>query len=144
MIVLLAWTWMEKLVGLHDEHIDKHPIYTNFFALVAIVVYYLGIREKRNKDYNGKMTWLQGLTTGAIISLVVTILTPLGVWFTQTVITPDYFDNAIEFSVENGYSRLEEAEDYFSLKNYIIQSVIFAPVVGVATSAVIALFVRRS
>jgi hypothetical protein len=33
-IVSLIWIFLEKLVGLHDAHIDKHPIYTNFFAIL--------------------------------------------------------------------------------------------------------------
>ena len=28
----LVWMFIEKLVGLHNEHIDKHAIYTNFIA----------------------------------------------------------------------------------------------------------------
>ena len=30
-IVMLLWITLEKLTGLHSEHIDKHPVYTNFF-----------------------------------------------------------------------------------------------------------------
>jgi hypothetical protein len=44
--------------------------------------------------------------------------------------------------VANDLTTQADAEAYFSLKNYIIQSTIFAPVVGVLTSAVVAFFVK--
>ena len=34
-IVMLMWITLEKLTGLHSEHIDKHPMYTNFFSIPA-------------------------------------------------------------------------------------------------------------
>ena len=46
-IVLLLWMVMEKLLGWHGKHIDKHAIYTNFFAILAILIYVLALLEKR-------------------------------------------------------------------------------------------------
>lgn len=144
MVSLLMWTLMEMLVGLHGEHIDQHPVYTNFFALVAIVVYYLALKDKRDNFYNGKMTYLQALLTGVGISVVVTILSPLGMWLTHTLITPEYFETAIQYSVDSNIYTREEAEDYFNLKNYMIQATLFAPILGIGTTAVLAIFLKKS
>ena len=38
-IAALAWMYVEKALGWHDELISKHAIYTNIFAIVAIAVY---------------------------------------------------------------------------------------------------------
>jgi len=38
-IMSLLWMVLEKLTGLHDKHIDKQMIYTNFIAIPAIAVY---------------------------------------------------------------------------------------------------------
>ncbi|HOI31570.1 MAG: DUF4199 domain-containing protein [Bacteroidales bacterium] len=142
-IMSLLWMWLEKLSGLHSTHIDKHMYLTNLFAIPAILVYVLALCEKKQKYYQGRMTYVQGLVSGLIITAVVTLFSPLTQWITSTIITPEYFPNVIEHSVATGYhSSREEAEAYFSLENYMKQSVIGALVMGVITSAIVALFVR--
>ena len=36
-IAQLAWMYLEKATGLHDEHVAKHLIYTNLFAVIPSV-----------------------------------------------------------------------------------------------------------
>lgn len=141
-IVSLLWMYLEKGLGWHDENIAVHAIYTNLFAIVAIILYVFALLDKRKNFFNGKMTWTQGFVSGIIISVVVAILSPLAQYITHEFITPDYFENAIENSVLNGNTR-ENAEAYFNLKSYILQSFFFALVAGVVTSAIVALFVRK-
>jgi len=139
----LLWMVLEKAVGLHSTHIDKHMYLTNLFAIPAILVYVLALKDKKKNFYNGQMTYKQGFLSGLIITIIVALLAPLTQWITSTVITPEYFPNVIAHSVETGYhSSLEEAEAYFNLKNYMVQSVIGALVMGIITTAVVALFVR--
>lgn len=139
----LLWMLLERLAGLHSTHIDKHPIYTNFIAIPAIAIYVFALLEKRRKDYNGVMTWKQGFISGLIITLIVTVLSPLTQVITAEIITPDYFSNAIEYAVSNGKLTRAAAEQYFNLGSYIVQGLIGAPVMGIVTSAVVALFVRK-
>jgi hypothetical protein len=109
-IVSLIWIFLEKLVGLHDAHIDKHPIYTNFFAILAIAMYVFALLDKRKNFYHGRMNWMQGFVSGVIISVIVAILSPLGQYLTHEVITPEYFPNAIEYAVSSGKLGQAEAE----------------------------------
>ncbi|KJF42232.1 MULTISPECIES: DUF4199 domain-containing protein [Draconibacterium] len=142
-VVLLVWMYGERLAGLHDENIEKHAIVTNFFALVAIAVYVVALLDKRKNDFNGKMNWIQGFISGLIITLGVTILTPLTQYLTVEVITPHYFENMIRYAVENGLQTQEEAEGYFNLQSYMIQSIIATPLMGLVTSAIVAIFTRK-
>lgn len=138
----LLWMLLEKLVGLHGTHIDKHMYLTNLFAIPAIIVYVLALKDKKKKDYNGHMTYKQGLISGLIITFIVALLSPLTQWIISTIITPEYFPNVIAYSVETGYhNSLEEAEAYFNLPNYIKQSTIGALIMGTVTSAIVAIFV---
>lgn len=139
----LLWMLAERLTGLHDKNIGYHYIVTNFFSVVAIALYVFALLDKRNNYFGGKMTWLQGFVCGLIISLGVAILTPLGQYITSALITPHFFENMIAYTVENEKMTKEAAEAYFNMKSYIIQSTIFAPVAGVVTSAIVALFVRK-
>jgi hypothetical protein len=142
-IVAMAWMVFEKLMGWHDEHIAQHYIYTNFFTIVAITIYVLALLNKRNSAYGGKMTYKQGFISGCILSIIIMILVPLSQFVTHKYITPDYFNNMIAYTVEEGILTKEAALSQFNLTSYIIQSAIFAPVVGVVTSAVVAIFVKK-
>jgi len=142
-IVSLLWMLLEKALGWHDTHIDKHAIYTNLFALIAIAVFVFALLEKRNKDLGGKMTWVQGFISGIIISVIIAILAPLSQYITYEYITPNYFKNAIAYSVENGAMNQENAAIIFSLKSYIIQAAFGALGMGIVTSALVALCIKK-
>lgn len=139
----LLWMVLEKLVGLHSTHIDKHMYLTNLFAIPAILIYVLALKDKKKHYYNGQMSFKEGFFTGLIITIAVTLLAPLTQWVISTIITPEYFPNVIAHSVETGYhSSLEEAEAYFNLKNYMIQGTVGTFIMGVITSAIVAFFLR--
>ena len=142
-VMTLIWMVLEKLVGLHDEHIDKHPIYTNFIAIPAIAIYVFALLDKRKNFYKGAMTYKQGFITGLIITAIVTVLSPLTQYITSTIITPEYFPNMISYSVETGKLTQVAAEEYFNLKNYLLQVIIGTPVMGILTTAIVAIFTRK-
>ncbi len=134
---------LEKLAGLHDEHIDKHPIFTNFISIPAIAIYVFALLDKRKNFYKGAMTYKQGFITGLIITVIVTLLSPLTQYITSTVITPEYFPNMISYSVETGKLTQEAAEEYFNLRNYLLEVIIGTPIMGILTTAIVAIFTRK-
>ena len=140
----LIWMGFEKLMGWHDEHFQDQAIYTNLYALVAIAVYVLALYDKRNNYYGGIMTWRQGFKSGLLLTLFVTLMAPLAQYITSTYITPEYFDKAIAYAVQSGNSTAESAESYFNLKNYVIYATAGALIMGIITSAVVALFIKRN
>jgi len=142
-IFMLLWMLMEKLLGFHGERIEQHMIITNFVAIPAIIIYVLALLDKRKRDLNGKMTYVQGLISGIIISIVVAVLSPLMQYITNTFISPDFFNNMIVYTVENDIMTEQAAKDYFNLESYIIQSTIGAPIMGILTTAIVAIFVRK-
>ena len=142
-IVMLLWITLEKLIGLHSEHIDKHPVYTNFFSIAAIAVYVLALLDKRKRDFDGVMNYKQGVIAGIVITIFITILTPLTQLITSSIITPEYFPNVIEYSVNQGLMTLEDANNTFNLKSYAIQATIGAFIMGVITSLIVAFFTKR-
>ncbi len=142
-IIGLLWMLLEKLVGLHSTHINKHMYLTNLFAIPAIIVMVLALKNKKKDFYAGQMNYKQGLISGIILSVFIALLSPLTQWITSTIITPEYFPNVIAYSLETGYYKsIEEAEAYFNLKNYIVQSTIGALVMGIITTAIAMVFIR--
>jgi hypothetical protein len=142
-LMSLVWMVLERSVGLHDTHIDKHATYTNLIAIPAVAVYVFALLDKRKNYFHGKMTYMQGFLSGLIITVFVTILSPLTQYITSTFITPDYFQNAIAYGISSGKTTPEAAEDYFNLENYIVQGLIGAPVMGLLTTAIVAIFTRK-
>jgi len=141
--ISLLWMVFENLMGWHGELISKHAVYTNLFVIPAVIMYVMALREKRDKALGGLMTWKQGFITGCVIALVVAVLSPFGQFITHLYVAPEYFPNVIDYSVESGKMTQQAAEAWFNLTSYIIQSVVGALVMGAATGAVVALFVRK-
>lgn len=142
-ISTLVWMYFEKAMGWHDELIAQQLLYTNLFALVAIVIFVQALKEKRNKDFIGKMSWKQGFISGIIISIVVAILTPLTQYIGSTWIAPNLFPNLIDYMVETGKMTEEGATNYFNLKSYMVQGTFGALTMGVVTSAIVAIFLKK-
>lgn len=143
-LMTLAWMLLEKITGLHSNNIDKHLVYTNFIAIPAISVYVFALLDKRKNFYNNVMNYKQGFISGTIITVIVTIFSPMTQWITSYLITPEYFPNVIEYSVKTGYYKtVEEATAFFNFKNYVIQGLIGAPVMGLTTTAIVAIFTRK-
>lgn len=141
-IATLVWMIIENSVGLHDVNIDKQPVYTNLFALIAIAIYALALREKKYLFFKGNMTWKQGFLSGVVLSVVVSILSPLVQYITYTYITPNFFTNIIKYAVEHKIQTQVQAEAYFSLKSYILQGIFGGLSMGVITASIVALFLK--
>ncbi len=140
----LLWMMLEKMAGLHDQHIAKHAIYTNLVAIPAIAVYVFALRDKAKESFGGNMNFRQGFYTGLWITFFVTLLSPITQLITSLVITPNFFQNAIQYAVESKTMTQDQAEQYFSLKNYLIQGLFGAPVMGILTSAIVAFVLDKT
>ncbi len=142
-IVSLLWMVLEKLTGLHDKHIDYHLYLTNLFAIPAIIVMVMALKDKNENFYGGQITYKQGLISGIILSVFIALLSPLTQWITSFVITPEYFPNIIKRTVELGYYKTTaEAEANFNYQNYAIQGSIGALIMGILTTAIAMIFIR--
>lgn len=142
-VTMLLWMGFERLMGWHGEKIDQHATMSILFAIVAIAIYVFALLDKRKNDLNGRMTWSQGFVSGFWITLVVVVLSPLAQYITHTYISPDFFNNIANYAVETGQMTQTEAESYFSMRNYLMQSVVGALGLGVVTSAIVAIFTRK-
>ncbi len=142
-VVGLLWMLLEKLSGLHSTYIDYHLYLTNLFAIPAIIVMVLALKDKKKNFYNGQMTYKQGLISGIVLSIIIAVISPLTQWITSYMISPEYFPNVIKRSVELGYySSTEEAQANFNYKNYAIQGAIGALIMGVLTTTVAMILIR--
>lgn len=142
-ITMLTWMFLEKTMGWHDENIANHYWLTLLLLPIAVFMYILALREKRRRYYNKKMTWLQGFRCGFIVSVFAAALSPGVQYLTHHYITPDYFPNIIDNSVTHDLMMHESINAYFSIKNYLLQSVFGVLIGGAIFSAIAAIFIRR-
>lgn len=138
----LAWMVLEKSLGWHDRLIEQHATYTLLYAPLAIFIYVIALWEKKKKTYRGRMTFLQGFLSGLVITLVVVLLTPLSQYISHSLISPNYFANIIQLTVNAGKMTLQEAEAHFNLMNYTTMSVFFAAGMGLLTTVVVMIFMK--
>lgn len=141
-LVSLVWMIFEKSMGWHDVAIKNHAIYTNVFAFVAIGIYFLALLDKKKNFFNRNMSWKQGFISGMILSAIIALLSPMVQYVTFTLITPSFFKNMIAYSVSHQLHTQSQAEMYFNMQSYMIQSVFGAFSFGVLTSAVVAYALR--
>jgi hypothetical protein len=142
-LIGLLWMVLEKLSGLHGKYIDYHLYLTNLFAIPAIIVMVMALKDKKKNFYDGQINYKQGLVSGIVLSVIIALISPLTQWITSYVITPEYFPNVIKRSVEIGYFKTTaEAEANFNYSNYAIQGAIGALVMGIVTTAIAMIFIR--
>lgn len=138
----LVWVILEFLVGLHDRFIAWHPYLTNLIAIPSVIIMVLAILEKR-RVLGGAITFKQAFLCGLGVSLVVAVLSPLTQFIFHRLINPGFFENAIRYGVEHGKTTLAEAQAFFNLQSYMLQSVFAAIIIGAITSLVIAAMIKK-
>lgn len=139
----LIWMWLEKVSGLHSTRIDLHEYFSLLIIVPVIYIYVLALKAKKKQYYGGQISYAQAFFSGALLTFIISLFSPLMQWVISTLISPDYFKNVINYSLQVGYYKsYEEASSYFNLKNYMIQSTIGAFVMGIVTTAIVAYFIR--
>jgi len=141
-IATLLWMVFEKSIGLHDAHIENHLLYSNFFAIVAIAIYFFALLDKKKNFYKSNIDWKQGFISGLLLSFFIALMSPLVQYITFTFITPKFFQNFTEYAVLKKSMTLVQAQAYFSMNSYILQGVSGALSMGVITSAIVALIIK--
>ncbi|WP_339837577.1 DUF4199 domain-containing protein [uncultured Flavobacterium sp.] len=141
-VSLLIWMYFEKTMGWHDEKVKFQPIYTMLFGVITIIIFVLALVEKKKNYYHNKIDWKQGFLSGAILSLLIALLTPVVLFITFEYISPDYFTNIINYKTENSKMTLEDAQKYFSLSNYMYTNTFSTLSNGIVVSAIISYFIK--
>ncbi|MDA0313810.1 MAG: DUF4199 domain-containing protein [Bacteroidetes bacterium] len=117
-------------------------MYTFLYAPLAILIYFVALWEKKRKTYSGSMTFIQGALSGFALTLIVVLLTPLSQYISHSLISPAYFSNVIQLSVNSGKMSMSEAQAYFNLMNYTTKSILFTAVMGLLTTVGVMIFLR--
>lgn len=140
--MFLLWVTLEKIAGLHDQYLEQQQLVTTLILIPSIIIYALALRDKKKNFYSGQMTYKQGFISGMALTLFIVVLSPVNQLITSYVITPEYFANAIAYTVAKGVFTQAQAEQQFSVGNYILTGMVGGLITGLIFSAVVPVFLR--
>ncbi len=140
-VMYLAWMVAERVAGFHDTHLDRQPMVGPLILIPTIVIYVLALRDRKRR-LEGKMTYGQGFLSGCVLTGFIVLLSPLNQWLTLKVISPGYLANLIEYTVSTSTLTSEQAQQQFSLGNYVFTGLIAGTLMGMLFSAILAAFTR--
>lgn len=147
----LIWLMLEYLLGLQDEYVQYHSVITMFSLIIPIAFTFVALRKKRDEYYEGVITFRQAFVTGMLITMMCAVLViPIQLMFHYSI-NPHFFDVMIEEHVKQAINKgknlteaYQQAQAYFNINAYIVQSVIRTLVIGTVLSAILGWGVKRS
>jgi len=137
----LVWVYIEKSLGFHDELSYIHPVISLVLIVPIGICIYFSLRQKKRSYYSGNITWQKAFISGAFLSLLIAALSIGTVYVMTQYISPDFFETAIELSVQNGANE-EFVKQSFNLNAYIKDTMMFYLASGVMISAILALVIK--
>ena len=94
---ICLWMMAEHILGFNSTRLDIGQ-FTRVFAMVLpIAMIVLGIRDKRNIDFKGKLEVVDGVKCGMMISLISGLLTAIFFVMYGSLINPEYLDHLMAF-----------------------------------------------
>lgn len=141
-LMYLAWMGMEHLCGLHGRNIHYQQLVSTFILLPSLFIYFLALREKKQKVYQGTITFRQAFKSGMLLTLFMVLLSPLSQLITFQLIAPEYFQNMREFAVAQQKMSVIKAESRLNIGAFIVQGVIGGMITGTVFSILISLLIR--
>lgn len=130
---------IENLLGLHTPKNFQTWTLVDMTAGVAIFVvgYILMLREKREHNFGGLMTWTQGFWSGAITTLLLIPLSSLLVYIFITYISPSF---PVIFAEKNKMYDYNVDPAGMFLTGHVISTILF----GLLGSLIFPIFLKKS
>jgi len=92
-ILLFVWFYMEKFLGLHDQHVKWEGLFSFLIILPQALLYHFALKDKKYNYYQGNISWKQAFFSGAILSLVIAGLSPVVSYTATAFVSPDLMEN---------------------------------------------------
>jgi FtsH-binding integral membrane protein len=145
------WLMLEYLLGFQDEYVSFHPVVSMVVLIFPIAFTFVALRKKRDEYYEGVITFGQAFQSGIIIAIICAVFTVPIQYIFHYAINPRFFDVMIEESIKKAINNgknftdaRQQAEAYFNITSYIIQSVVGTLIIGLLLSALFSWGVKRS
>ncbi len=150
---ICAYIIVEYLLGWHTTKVEVGETSGYFAIIIPLITYYLALKEKRDKENNGSLSFSSGFLTETLISFGVAFIIMIFMYFYMSRINPDWMEFGMEYQkmkmIANGTSpeevekQISMAKEYFK-PSYQLPIVFISTLVeGLAISLVYALILKR-
>ena len=112
------------------------------------------MKEKRDREYAGKISFVQALKSGLVVTAIMSLLGPIMVFVYVSAINPLFFSTmlahskvmieGLNISVVDKEKMIEESTRNFSTSSYVIQSFIGSLIMGAVLSLLTAALMKRN
>jgi hypothetical protein len=145
---------LEFFLGFHTTRIDYHPFITWLSIAIPIAGIYWSMKVKRDREYAGKISFVQALKSGLVVTAIMSLLGPIMVFVYVSAINPLFFSTmlahskvmieGLNISVVDKEKMIEESTRNFSTSSYVIQSFIGSLIMGAVLSILTAALMKRN
>ena len=154
-IGLAGFTWLlaEFIIGFHGKLADYHGYSSLTAVAINIIGITLSIREKRNKEFDGKISFGQGMWTGLITSIIAGLVGIVGIVIYFQLVNPDFTKDMMAHAQQAvGHDHHDPKEImetavssmvYYSMNWFIIQKFFGAIISGVIISSLASVFLKK-
>lgn len=136
-IGLSIYVFVEYLLGFHTIYPDIGEYSGYFSAIIPVAAIFFSIKEKRNRSFNGIISFGQAFITGLVISVISAFILTAFFYFYNNNINPEGINYLVEWKAnqmrEENYS---EEEIVATIEEYNVRNnpmVIFAGTLGMGT-----------
>jgi hypothetical protein len=143
-LATFLWICLEFIFGMHDKYIDYHMYVTNLAYIIPVIGVHWAVKRRYYAQPPGEFQIKDGLMSGVIVGVTAAFLTLPLLWIFFTYINPDFFGNMIAVSAKkaimsggNSIVAIQDAQEYFQLSSYLIQSFTSMLMLGVLISLMV-------
>ena len=153
-VCLFLWLLLEFFLGFHTTRIDYHPFITWLSVVIPIAGIYWSMKVKRDREYAGKISFVQALKSGLVVTAIMSLLGPIMVFVYVSAINPLFFSTmlahskvmieGLNISVVDKEKMIEESTRNFTASSYVMQSFIGSLIMGAVLSLLTAALMKRN
>ncbi|MBN9351153.1 MAG: DUF4199 domain-containing protein [Chitinophagaceae bacterium] len=141
-LFLIFYGIVAQISGLHDKYLSEEQNISLLLIIPAVLTYIFCLLDERKHSETGDLNYIQSLLGLVRLSIIILILTPLVLFISYNIVSPDYFKNQINYSVSNKILSLGDAQKVFTYWRYVLNSMGFQFITGIMYSAFVPLFIK--
>lgn len=96
-LLISAYILTEFFLGFHTAKLEIGEISGYFSGFIPLVTYYFALKQKQRDNYQGSMTFINGVVSGLLITVVVGLVLVVFFALYNTVINPEYTELGIVY-----------------------------------------------
>lgn len=137
---MVAWVFMERIFGLHDQHLHALQSSRHAVMVFLMICYIAGLSERWRTCPDGRMLYWDGLVSCVTMTILVLLFMVPVNQFTLTIVSPDLVFNQAQYEIANTLYVDYEVIERNAVANYNIAYFTHFILYGVGLSLFLPLF----